>query len=73
MGAFPLDQGEFTRLDDSIQHLVTNDRSVTLAKEASEALGQGWRLGFLGKLPVHKQGLKDVLTLCSRNASCVGL
>lgn len=50
VGAFPVDQGEFNRLDDSIQQLVTNDRSVTLQKESSEALGQGWRLGFLGKL-----------------------
>jgi len=47
VGAFPVDQSEFNRLDDSIQQLVTNDRSVTLQKEASEALGQGWRLGFL--------------------------
>jgi translation elongation factor EF-4 len=49
VGAFPVDQSEFTRLDDSIQQLVTNDRSVTLQKESSEALGQGWRLGFLGR------------------------
>jgi elongation factor 4 len=29
---------------------VLNDRSVTLQKESSEALGAGWRLGFLGTL-----------------------
>lgn len=50
VGAFPVNQDEFTRLDDSINELVLNDRSVTLQKEASEALGQGWRLGFLGML-----------------------
>ncbi|KAF8468820.1 translation factor guf1, mitochondrial [Kalaharituber pfeilii] len=50
VGAFPTDQTEFQRLDESINQLVINDRSVTLQKEASEALGQGWRLGFLGTL-----------------------
>ncbi|PWW76650.1 GTP-binding protein lepa [Tuber magnatum] len=50
VGAFPVDQSEFNRLDDSINQLVINDRSVTLNKESSEALGQGWRLGFLGTL-----------------------
>lgn len=50
VGAFPVDQGEFNHLDDSISQLVLNDRSVTLNKEHSEALGQGWRLGFLGLL-----------------------
>lgn len=50
VGAFPVDQGEFQHLDDSIQHLVVNDKSVTLQKESSDALGQGWRLGFLGTL-----------------------
>ncbi|KAK8062411.1 Translation factor guf1 mitochondrial [Apiospora hydei] len=34
----------------SIGQLVLNDRSVTLSKEHSEALGAGWRLGFLGSL-----------------------
>ncbi|KAI5812362.1 P-loop containing nucleoside triphosphate hydrolase protein [Pyronema omphalodes] len=59
VGAFPTDQSEFTRLDDSIEQLVTNDRSVTLQKEASEALGQGWRLGFLGTL--HASVFEDRL------------
>lgn len=59
VGAFPVDQSEFTRLDDSIKQLVTNDRSVTLQKEASEALGQGWRMGFLGTL--HASVFEDRL------------
>lgn len=50
VGAFPANQDEFNHLDDSIQQLVINDRSVTLNREHSEALGQGWRLGFLGTL-----------------------
>jgi elongation factor 4 len=50
VAAFPTDQGDYTRLGDSITQLVLNDRSVTLQKDFSEALGSGWRLGFLGSL-----------------------
>lgn len=48
--AFPTDQNDYGRLADSITQLVLNDRSVTLQKDFSEALGAGWRLGFLGSL-----------------------
>lgn len=50
VGAFPADGGEFKLMNDHIEHLVLNDRSVTLQKETSNALGLGWRLGFLGSL-----------------------
>lgn len=50
VAAFPSDQSDYTRLADSITQLVLNDRSVTLRKDFSEALGSGWRLGFLGSL-----------------------
>lgn len=50
VAAFPTDQSDYTRLADSITQLVLNDRSVTLQKDHSEALGSGWRLGFLGSL-----------------------
>ncbi|UKZ76731.1 hypothetical protein TrVFT333_004440 [Trichoderma virens FT-333] len=50
VAAFPTDQSDYTRLADSINQLVLNDRSVTLQKDFSEALGSGWRLGFLGSL-----------------------
>ncbi|KAK3291680.1 uncharacterized protein B0H64DRAFT_330251 [Chaetomium fimeti] len=50
VAAFPTDQGDYTKLADSIGQLVLNDRSVTLQKDFSEALGAGWRLGFLGSL-----------------------
>lgn len=50
VGAFPTDQSDYSKLADSIGHLVLNDRSVTLQKDHSEALGAGWRLGFLGSL-----------------------
>jgi elongation factor 4 len=50
VAAFPTDQSDYGRLADSITQLVLNDRSVTLQKDHSEALGAGWRLGFLGSL-----------------------
>lgn len=50
VSAFPVDQSDYQHLEDSINQIVLNDRSVTLQKESSEALGAGWRLGFLGTL-----------------------
>jgi elongation factor 4 len=50
VAAYPVDQSDHGHLEDSINQIVLNDRSVTLQKEASEALGAGWRLGFLGTL-----------------------
>lgn len=50
VGAFPADGSEFKAMNDDIENLVLNDRSVTLEKETSGALGLGWRLGFLGSL-----------------------
>lgn len=50
VAAFPTDQDDYAHLEDSINQIVLNDRSVTLQKENSEALGAGWRLGFLGTL-----------------------
>ena len=50
VAAFPTDQGDYEHLEDSINQVMLNDRSVTVQKESSEALGAGWRLGFLGTL-----------------------
>ncbi|KAI1104365.1 GTP-binding protein lepa [Jackrogersella minutella] len=50
VAAFPTDPSDYSRLADSIGQLVLNDRSVTLFKDHSDALGAGWRLGFLGSL-----------------------
>jgi elongation factor 4 len=50
VAAYPVDQNDFARLEDSINYLVLNDRSVSVSKESSDALGAGWRLGFLGSL-----------------------
>lgn len=61
VGAFPADGGEFKVMNDHMEHLVLNDRSVTLEKETSNALGLGWRLGFLGSLhaSVFKERLEN--------------
>lgn len=59
VGAFPADGGEFKAMNDQIENLVLNDRSVTLQKETSVALGLGWRLGFLGSL--HASVFKERL------------
>ncbi|KAI9789128.1 MAG: Translation factor guf1 mitochondrial [Peltula sp. TS41687] len=50
VAAYPVDQSDFGHLEDSINRIVLNDRSVTLQKESSQALGLGWRMGFLGSL-----------------------
>lgn len=50
VAAFPTDQSDYAHLEDSINQVTLNDRSVTVMKESSEALGAGWRLGFLGTL-----------------------
>ena len=50
VAAFPVDQGGYEHLEESINQIVLNDRSVTVQKESSDALGAGWRLGFLGTL-----------------------
>ena len=61
VGAFPADGGEFKVMTDHMENLVLNDRSVTLEKETSNALGLGWRLGFLGSLhaSVFKERLEN--------------
>lgn len=50
VSAYPVDTGDFAHLEDSINELMLNDRSITVAKESSLALGAGFRLGFLGTL-----------------------
>lgn len=50
VSAFPTDQGDYSHLEDSIHQVTLNDRSVSIMKESSEALGAGWRMGFLGTL-----------------------
>jgi elongation factor 4 len=50
VAAYPVNADHFEHLEDSINQLLLNDRSITVQKESSEALGAGFRLGFLGTL-----------------------
>lgn len=59
VSAYPTHTEEYPHLEDSVHELTLNDRSVTVAKEASLALGAGFRLGFLGTL--HCSVFKDRL------------
>lgn len=56
-----MDQSEFSSLQDAIAKLTLNDSSVDVNIDHSQALGQGWRLGFLGLLhmDVFEQRLKQ--------------
>lgn len=60
-GIFPTDKSDFLKLEDAIQRLAINDRSITMQRETMTALGQGYRLGFLGTLhlDVFRQRLED--------------
>lgn len=49
-GIFPSDQSKLQELQKAIGKLTLNDSSVHVSVDSSPALGQGWRLGFLGLL-----------------------
>ncbi|KAI9340461.1 GTP-binding protein lepa C-terminus-domain-containing protein [Obelidium mucronatum] len=60
-GAYPMDASEFPKMQEAIDRLTLNDASVAVARETSSALGQGFRLGFLGTLhmDVFRQRLEE--------------
>ncbi|KXS10010.1 translation factor GUF1-like protein, mitochondrial [Gonapodya prolifera JEL478] len=60
-GVYPVDSTEFEKLSEAINRLTLNDSSVSVARETSAALGQGFRLGFLGTLhmDVFRQRLEE--------------
>jgi len=60
-GIYPVESNDFPKLEESIKRLTLTDRSVTVQRESSSALGQGHRLGFLGSLhmDVFRQRLED--------------
>jgi GTP-binding protein LepA len=47
---FPSDSADYSNLRDALEKLSLNDSSFTWEPETSEALGFGFRLGFLGLL-----------------------
>eukprot|EP00057_Strongylocentrotus_purpuratus_P013618 XP_011668092.1 PREDICTED: translation factor Guf1, mitochondrial [Strongylocentrotus purpuratus] len=49
-GLYPIDQSEYLALRSALDKLTLNDSSVSVSRDSSPALGQGWRLGFLGLL-----------------------
>ena len=49
-GLFPAGSGDFEGLQSAIEKLLLNDPSVAVEKESSQALGLGFRCGFLGVL-----------------------
>ncbi|CAH2106517.1 unnamed protein product [Euphydryas editha] len=49
-GIFPSDQSQHSQLSDAIKKLALNDSAVSVNVDSSPALGQGWRIGFLGLL-----------------------
>ena len=58
-GFFPEYPEAFVVLRRSIEKLSINDSSVTITEDSSPALGQGYRLGFLGLL--HMEVFKERL------------
>jgi GTP-binding protein LepA len=52
-GIFPVDNTEYELLKDSLDKLALNDSSFTYEPETSNALGFGFRCGFLGLLHMN--------------------
>jgi GTP-binding protein LepA len=49
-GLFPVETAQFPELRDALEKLALNDAALTWEPETSEALGFGFRCGFLGLL-----------------------
>ncbi|MAQ67469.1 MAG: elongation factor 4, partial [Sphingomonadaceae bacterium] len=49
-GIYPVESGDYDALRDAIQKLQLNDAAINVEPEVSDALGLGFRVGFLGLL-----------------------
>lgn len=49
-GMYPIDSEDYSRLRTSLEKLKLNDASISFEPESSEALGFGFRCGYLGML-----------------------